>query len=221
MRPLLLLTLLSCAPLPLCPQASPLSAPALSADKNAEAVIDSRINQAKLVEQVQEAAKAATTAAQAAASAAALAAAQTSLAASNAAAVSRSQNTALLITTIGGFVGLILTFVIKEVSESRQHAWARDDAKEKSAQLSQIHTLVNSNMTAAMESELDARKSNLILLEETISLKRSAGAEPTGETMVLMSTAKNKIHELEAQLDDRLKQTKIAEKNRAEAEAKR
>jgi hypothetical protein len=219
---LLLLALLS--RLPISPQtvASAPSTPSSPSSPSAvEAVIDSRINQAKLVEQVQEAAKAATTAAQAAASAAALAAAQTSLAASNAAAVSRSQNTALLITTIGGFIGLILTFIIKEVSESRQHAWARDDAKEKSAQLSQIHTLVNSNMTAAMESELDARKSNLILLEETISLKKSAGAEPTGETMVLMSTAKNKIHELEAQLDDRLKQTKIAEKNRAEAEAKR
>jgi hypothetical protein len=36
-----------------------------------------------------------------------------------------------------------------------------------------------------------------------------------------MATAKSKIHELEAQLDDRLKQTKIAERDRAAAAAEK
>ncbi len=48
--------------------------------------------------------------------------------------------------------------------------------------MDQIHVLVNSNMTAAMERELYALQANLILLNETIALKVSMGL---GQTRVL------------------------------------
>lgn len=88
------------------------------------------------------------------------------------------------------------------------------------AKLDQIHTLVNSNMTAAMQSELDATKRELAMMNEVIDLKKAAGRPPTQDVLSTLEITKAKISELEAQLADRLKQTKLAETQLAAAEAR-
>lgn len=73
------------------------------------------------------------------------------------------------------------------------------------AKLDQIHTLVNSNMTAAMESELYAHKANRVLLDEAVGSKRALGQEPSEETLAMIDTVTAKIAELEAKLKDRIR----------------
>jgi len=87
-------------------------------------------------------------------------------------------------------------------------------AKSQGAKLDQIHVLVNSNMTASMQGELDAYKSNLVLLEEISSLRKAAGQDPSPTTMAVIESTKKKISELDAQLADRLKNTQKADEVR-------
>jgi len=89
---------------------------------------------------------------------------------------------------------------------------AEASAKVQEAKLDQIHTLVNSNLTAAMQDQLDALKAMLVLLLETVDLKHAAspGAAPSKETVTTIAATKTKIAELSAQLEDRLKQTTFA-----------
>jgi len=89
-----------------------------------------------------------------------------------------------------------------------------DTAKSQGAKLDQIHVLVNSNMTASMQGELDAYKSNLVLLEEISSLRKAAGQDPSPTTMAVIESTKKKIAELDAQLADRLKNTQKADEVR-------
>lgn len=83
-------------------------------------------------------------------------------------------------------------------------------AKIHEAKLDQIHTLVNSNLTAALEAELAAHRSGLMALKE-LAEYRIAHNEPVSET-----TAR-RIEETEAaitgkssELADRLRQTATA-----------
>jgi hypothetical protein len=80
-----------------------------------------------------------------------------------------------------------------------------------SGQLQQIHTLVNSNMTAAMQAELDARQAQLITLRELLALKTDVDHMPSREVLNTVALLETKIAELEANLADRLKQTRVAD----------
>ena len=66
-----------------------------------------------------------------------------------------------------------------------------------SNKLEVIHKLVNSNMTAALENEMVAYRTTLVLLEA--EHKR----EPTDQTKLAVNLMTEKITELEAQLADR------------------
>ena len=92
------------------------------------------------------------------------------------------------------------------VLESEHH----QSAKVQEAKLDQIHTLVNNNMTAAMEDQLEARKSSLASLQEIVALRKESGASPNPDSVAAIESIKEKIGDLEAQLSDRLKATKIA-----------
>jgi len=74
-----------------------------------------------------------------------------------------------------------------------------------------IHTLVNSNMTAAMQAELDATNRELAMMLEVIDLKKAAGKEPTIEAIDALAVTRAKISELDAALKDRVKQQKNVE----------
>src|SRR5512140_1941118 len=52
--------------------------------------------------------------------------------------------------------------------------------KTTNSKLEVIHTLVNSNMTAAMQAELDATERELALMKSVVELHRVAGKAPDG-----------------------------------------
>jgi hypothetical protein len=70
--------------------------------------------------------------------------------------------------------------------------------------LDKIHVLVNSNMTAAMQSELDAKIETAAIMRELIELRRATDKEPSAASLKALATIDGKIAELRAQLDDRL-----------------
>jgi len=66
-----------------------------------------------------------------------------------------------------------------------------------------IHTLVNSNMTAAMQSEYDATVRELAMMREVLELKEAAGREPGPEAQAAIAATEVKLAELAAALEDR------------------
>ncbi len=77
------------------------------------------------------------------------------------------------------------------------------------AKLEQIHTLVNSNLSAALQGELDQTRRILILLRR---IEAMTSGEPTAEEHSVIEQTKLRIAELETTLADRATQTTIADK---------
>jgi hypothetical protein len=80
-------------------------------------------------------------------------------------------------------------------------------AKVQGAKLDQIHTLVNSNLTAAMQDQLDTRQANLVLLNQAVHARAADGLPVDTTATDTIAATKVKIAELSAQLLDRKKQT--------------
>ena len=80
-------------------------------------------------------------------------------------------------------------------------------AKVQGAKLDQIHTLVNSNLSAALQDQLDARTATLVILRETVAAKQQFGISPSAETIAAIDANQIKVEELGAQLADRRKRT--------------
>ncbi len=78
------------------------------------------------------------------------------------------------------------------------------------SKLDVIHVLVNSNMTAAMQAEHDARSESLVLMLEIAELKRSAGMDLLPEAAQAIAITKVRIAELRATLDERQAHTRAA-----------
>lgn len=92
---------------------------------------------------------------------------------------------------------------------------------ESNNKLDVIHTLVNSSLTAAMQSELDAVIEKLALKKENIELKAAAGQEPSPETVLAIEATTDRIGELRAGLSDRLRQARIVDEQLARQTADR
>ena len=75
------------------------------------------------------------------------------------------------------------------------------------SKLDMIHTLVNSQMTAALESELAATQRELAMMREVISLKSAAGHAPNIETLSEIKAIEGKVVELKSRLSDRFDPT--------------
>jgi hypothetical protein len=90
-------------------------------------------------------------------------------------------------------------------------------AKITNGKLDVIHTLVNSSLTGAMQSEADAVARELAMMLEVVELKRAAGKEPTEEVLAAIDATKAKIAELHAKLADRLKQAEIVTEQEKES----
>jgi hypothetical protein len=69
--------------------------------------------------------------------------------------------------------------------------------------LDAIHTLVNSNMTAAMQAEFDSVQRELVLLKEVFALRRGAGIEMTTDAEAALKTTEARIADLRAALMQR------------------
>ncbi len=119
--------------------------------------------------------------------------------------------------------------------EDKEEDWARQDAVASQAakaaelllaqnkvvaetatttneKLDVIHTLVNSNMTAAMQAEYDATVRELAMMREVIRLNKVAGTEPSVEATAAVDATEIKVGELKATLEDRLRQAQVVEK---------
>jgi hypothetical protein len=68
-----------------------------------------------------------------------------------------------------------------------------------------VHSLVNSNLTASKQSELDATITTLALTQEIISLKGVAGQQPSADTLAAVEILKKRISELKTEIVDRKK----------------
>lgn len=82
---------------------------------------------------------------------------------------------------------------------------------ETASQLRQIHTLVNSDMTAARQGQLDQTRLSLILLRKIVAMAESAGRAATVDELAAIEETEKRIGELEGILADRLAQMKIVE----------
>jgi hypothetical protein len=84
-------------------------------------------------------------------------------------------------------------------------------ATEASAKLDQIHVLVNSSMTEAMQGELDAIERYLAMMRELIEVKRASGSEPTAAALALVTATQDKLDGLRSSMSDRMAQTEVAD----------
>lgn len=114
---------------------------------------------------------------------------------------------------------ILLAFITnRENRLTKKEQWAREDAVAAKAQqvvqtlkenttvvntkLDTIHTLVNSNMTAAMQSELAATRRELVLMKEVLALK---GETPSEAALKEIARTEKDIKELVMAIEDRTK----------------
>ena len=90
--------------------------------------------------------------------------------------------------------------VQQQLFASREAARLIDGQLRITALLDTIHTLVNSNMTAAMQAEWDALYGQLALMDEVIELKRVAGREPSPQALEAVQGVQAKLTKLSAEL---------------------
>lgn len=67
-----------------------------------------------------------------------------------------------------------------------------------------IHTLVNSTLTASIESDLEATKQGLTTMRELAAERKLAGRDIAPETVAAMAAAEAKIDFLTQKMADRL-----------------
>jgi hypothetical protein len=80
--------------------------------------------------------------------------------------------------------------------------------------LQSIHTLVNSNLSAAQKRELDATRRDLSSLQEIVSLKESQGLSVSKESRLIIEEVKMRVQEMTRAATHTEKQTQIANEER-------
>lgn len=108
------------------------------------------------------------------------------------------------------------TTLLKQQVEAAEAARLRDEAASDllariDAQADRIHTLVNSDMTAARQEELDQAEATIVVLQRVIGVARSKGTEPEPEDLVALRTARLRRDKLEQILADRMHQLREAD----------
>lgn len=90
------------------------------------------------------------------------------------------------------------------VEDNKRVALAAAGAADKTfGKLDEIHTLVNSNMTAAMQAELDATVREVAMMREVGALHLAAGRDPSAEAEAAIVATEGRIAELRSALEDR------------------
>lgn len=85
------------------------------------------------------------------------------------------------------------------------------------AQLERIHTLVNSDMTAARQSERDQTMAMTAVLRRVISLAQSRGQAPDVQDVEALQAAEKRVFDLDRILADRLAQMRLVNAEAAKA----
>jgi hypothetical protein len=88
-----------------------------------------------------------------------------------------------------------------------------------SAQTQRIHTLVNSDMTAARQEELDQAESLIVVLERVIALAKDRGVLPDPSDSDALARTQRRRDQLELILADRLAQFRASEAEAGETAA--
>lgn len=78
------------------------------------------------------------------------------------------------------------------------------------SQLVAIHGLVNSNLTAALQADLDSTHRELAALMEIVEMRHSAGQSASAETTAAVTRAKTRARELEKIMNERREQDQVA-----------
>ena len=88
---------------------------------------------------------------------------------------------------------------------------ARVESAKTTSALKQIHTLVNSDMTAARQGELNQARTTLTALRAIIELGENVGRPVTVDQLAAIEETEKRITELEQILADRMTQMRIVE----------
>ncbi len=84
-------------------------------------------------------------------------------------------------------------------------------AAEQNQQLKQIHMLVNSDMTAARQAELDQTKITLVMLKKIVAMDVRDSRIPSPEDLAAIRATEARIDELQTILADRLVKANMIE----------
>jgi len=101
-------------------------------------------------------------------------------------------------------------------AQAREASGKLDDL---SAQTQRIHTLVNSDMTAARQEELDQAESLIVVLQRVIQLARDKGVMPDPADVDALTRTQRRRDQLELILADRLAQFHASEAQARETPA--
>jgi hypothetical protein len=78
-------------------------------------------------------------------------------------------------------------------------------------QTKRIHTLVNSDMTAARQAQLDQARASVAILQRVIALARHRGVDPEPQDLMDLDDAQASVANLEIILADRMTQMRAVE----------
>jgi hypothetical protein len=106
--------------------------------------------------------------------------------------------------------------IIRQQHEAGEAARIRDDTSHVllsriDAQAERIHTLVNSEMTAAREEEMQQAEKMIVILKRVIAAARSKGANPDPEDLAALALVQDRRDTLEQILADRMHQLRESE----------
>jgi hypothetical protein len=105
---------------------------------------------------------------------------------------------AAVVTVVGVIVGPVVLAYFKRRLD------AIDRVAAETAKVSAVtHELVNSNMTKALDGELDARTRELATLRELIELRTALGQKPTPSTLETIVATETEIARLQTTITDR------------------
>jgi len=97
--------------------------------------------------------------------------------------------------------------------EANERVAAQGDVT--NGKLEAIHTLVNSQMTAALQAELAATVREAAMIREVSAMRAINGLPPRGEARIALASCDLRVAELQDIIADRLRRTEIAEQQMA------
>jgi hypothetical protein len=117
---------------------------------------------------------------------------------------------ATVIIALGGLVTAVSVLIPILRKTTENSVAIAENQKVTTAKLGVIHTLVNSTLTAALQSELDATRREELLLRELVRMREDAGHPVSDDQLAALGATQRKIHELAAAMDERHDQTRQA-----------
>lgn len=112
---------------------------------------------------------------------------------------------------VGGVITAVGVLIPILRGTRRNTAAIDENQKVTVAKLGVIHTLVNSTLTAALQSELEGARREELLLRELVRMRSDAGHEVTDDQTASLGSIQRRIVELTAAMNDRAEQTRVAD----------